>query len=68
LANFRSLKYLLLVHGHYSYMRTCLVAQYSFYKSVCFCGIQIAYTFFTLFAGNELSKAMQCSVTSVALS
>lgn len=57
-ANFRSLKYLLLVHGRYSYMRTALVAQYSFYKSLCFCGIQIAYCFFSLFSGVSLFNSL----------
>jgi magnesium-transporting ATPase (P-type) len=32
---------LLLVHGRYSYYRTALVAQYSFYKSFLFCFLQV---------------------------
>jgi phospholipid-translocating ATPase len=44
---FRDVKQLLLVHGRQSYMRTALVAQYSFYKSFLFCLIQITYGFFS---------------------
>jgi magnesium-transporting ATPase (P-type) len=58
LPNFRSLRQLLLVHGHYSYVRTALVAQYSFYKSFSFCAIQIAYGFFSLFAGTSLFNSL----------
>ena len=32
---------LLLIHGRYSYYRTSLVAQYSFYKSFLFCFLQV---------------------------
>jgi len=56
--NFRSLQQLLLVHGHYSYARTCLVAQYSFYKSFCFCSMQIAYGFFSYFSGSSLFNSL----------
>jgi len=38
-AFFRALERLLLVHGHYSYYRTSVIAQYSFYKSFVFCFI-----------------------------
>jgi len=57
-ANFRALRPLLLIHGRYSYMRTCLVAQYSFYKSICFCSIQIAYGFFSYFGGSTLFNSL----------
>jgi magnesium-transporting ATPase (P-type) len=38
---FVPLQRLLLVHGRYSYYRTSLVAQYSFYKSFLFCFLQV---------------------------
>jgi len=57
-ANFRSLKSLLLIHGHYSYMRTALVAQYSFYKSFAFCCVQIAFGFFSFFSGATLFNSL----------
>jgi hypothetical protein len=50
-AQFMHLQRLLLIHGRYSYYRTCLVAQYSFYKSFCFCLCQVAFGFLSGFAG-----------------
>lgn len=41
LAEFRFLKRLILVHGRYSYNRTAFLSQYSFYKSLLICFIQI---------------------------
>ena len=38
---FRALQRLVLVHGRWSYYRTALVAQYSFYKSFLFCFLQV---------------------------
>ncbi|CAM8958804.1 unnamed protein product [Rhodiola kirilowii] len=38
---FRFLKRLILVHGRYSYNRTAFLSQYSFYKSLLICFIQI---------------------------
>jgi magnesium-transporting ATPase (P-type) len=50
---FRGLGPLMLVHGQYSYLRSALVMQYSFYKSFVFCSMQILYgkhcTFIYLF-------------------
>ena len=40
-AEFRFLKRLILVHGRYSYNRTAFLSQYSFYKSLLICFIQI---------------------------
>lgn len=48
---FRALQRLLLIHGRYSYYRTCIVAQYSFYKSFLFCIMQIGFGFFSGYAG-----------------
>jgi magnesium-transporting ATPase (P-type) len=55
---FRALQRLLLVHGRYSYYRTALVAQYSFYKSFLFCVIQIGFGFFSGFAGVSLFNSL----------
>ncbi|KAG6506113.1 hypothetical protein ZIOFF_031428 [Zingiber officinale] len=43
LSEFRFLKRLILVHGRYSYNRTAFLSQYSFYKSLLICFIQILY-------------------------
>ena len=42
LARFRFLKRLVLLHGFWSYSRSALIAQYSFYKSLTFCFIQVS--------------------------
>lgn len=41
ITEFRFLKRLILVHGRYSYNRTAFLSQYSFYKSLLICFIQI---------------------------
>ncbi|PKI42719.1 hypothetical protein CRG98_036847 [Punica granatum] len=41
IGKFRFLKRLILVHGRYSYNRTAFLSQYSFYKSLVICFIQI---------------------------
>lgn len=51
---FRALLPLMLVHGRQSYLRTCLVAQYSYYKSFLFCIIQILFGFANGFSGSTL--------------
>jgi len=55
---FRALQRLLLIHGRYSYYRTAVVAQYSFYKSFLFCVMQIGYGFFSGFAGVSLFNSL----------
>lgn len=55
---FRALQRLLLVHGRYSYTRTAVVAQYSFYKSFLFCAMQIGFGFFSGFAGVSLFDSL----------
>lgn len=57
-ANFKSLERLLLVHGRFSYYRTSLVAQYSFYKSFVFCFMQIFYAFLSDFSGVSLFNSL----------
>ena len=51
IGRFRFLQRLLLVHGHYSYQRSCFIAQYCFYKSMEIAIIQVFFNFFTLFSG-----------------
>ncbi|SPQ94422.1 unnamed protein product (mitochondrion) [Plasmodiophora brassicae] len=51
---FRSLQPLLLIHGRQSYLRTCLVAQYSYFKSFEFCIVQILFAFASGYSGSAL--------------
>lgn len=46
IGKFRFLKRLILVHGRYSYNRTAFLSQYSFYKSLVICFIQIFFLFY----------------------
>lgn len=55
---FKALQRLLLVHGRYSYHRTAIVAQYSFYKSFLFCFLQIGFGFMSGFAGVSLFNSL----------
>jgi len=52
IARFRFLERLLLIHGHYSYVRTAYISQYCFYKSTFICFIQIIYNFLCGFSGT----------------
>eukprot|EP00668_Euglena_longa_P012202 GGOE01014636.1.p1 GENE.GGOE01014636.1~~GGOE01014636.1.p1 ORF type:complete len:1133 (-),score=405.57 GGOE01014636.1:276-3674(-) len=49
---FKFLQPLLLVHGHYSYMRTCYIVQYCYYKSILLSFCQIYFNFYALFSGS----------------
>ena len=53
-AQFRFLLPLLLVHGRHSAYRTALVAQYTFYKSMCICFLQMAFNAACAFSGCSL--------------
>lgn len=64
---FRSLQRLLLVHGRYSYYRTCLLAQYSFYKSFYFCIMQIVFGFFAGFSGVSLFNSLCVAAYNVVV-
>lgn len=55
---FKALVELVLIHGRYSYIRTSEVAQYSFYKSFCFCTMQIGFAFVSGFSGGTLFNSM----------
>lgn len=54
ISRFADLAPLMLVHGRQSYIRTALVAQYSFYKSFFFCLMQIGFGFVSGFSGSSL--------------
>lgn len=51
IGKFKFLSRLVLVHGHWAYHRTCLIAQYSFYKSVFFCMFQLFFNLRSGFSG-----------------
>ncbi|KAG8004504.1 putative phospholipid-transporting ATPase IH [Nibea albiflora] len=51
---FRHLKKMLLVHGHYYYIRISELVQYFFYKNVCFIFPQFLYQFFCGFSQQPL--------------
>lgn len=64
---FRALQRLLLIHGHYSYYRTCLVAHYSFYKSFFFCCMQILFAAWTGFAGVSAFNSLCVAAYNVVV-
>lgn len=66
-AQFQALERLLLVHGHYAYYRTALVAQYSFYKSFVFCVIQILFASMSAVAGTSLFNSLCVAAYNAAL-
>ncbi|XP_042194917.1 phospholipid-transporting ATPase IF isoform X2 [Callorhinchus milii] len=54
IARFHFLTRLLLVHGHFYYIRISKLVQYFFYKNVCFITPQFLYQFFCLFTQQTL--------------
>ncbi|CAL8256603.1 unnamed protein product [Merluccius merluccius] len=54
IARFKFLSKLLLVHGHFYYIRIAHLVQYFFYKNVCFITPQFLYQFFCLFSQQTL--------------
>ncbi|KAJ3584846.1 hypothetical protein NHX12_015341, partial [Muraenolepis orangiensis] len=50
---FKHLKKMLLVHGHYYYIRISELVQYFFYKNVCFIFPQFLYQFFCGFSQQQ---------------
>ncbi|KAJ7548944.1 hypothetical protein O6H91_07G034100 [Diphasiastrum complanatum] len=54
IGKFRFLKRLILIHGRYSYNRTSFLAQYSIYKSLLICLIQILFSFVSGISGTSL--------------
>ncbi|KAI8558557.1 hypothetical protein RHMOL_Rhmol04G0104100 [Rhododendron molle] len=58
IGKFRFLKRLILVHGRYSYNRTAFLSQYSFYKSLLICFIQIFFSFISGVSGTSLFNSV----------
>ncbi|TRY92635.1 hypothetical protein DNTS_007692 [Danionella cerebrum] len=54
ITKFKHLKKMLLVHGHYYYIRISELVQYFFYKNVCFIFPQFLYQFFCGFSQQPL--------------
>lgn len=58
IAQFRFLRRLLLVHGHWDYRRLCKVILYSFYKNIALTFILFYYCFYTGFSGQSLYESL----------
>ncbi|KAL0484376.1 phospholipid-transporting ATPase [Acrasis kona] len=54
LQRFYHLKRLLFVHGHYSFVRTALFVQYSFYKNLLLTFLQVFFAFYCLYSGQTI--------------
>ncbi|XP_073013887.1 phospholipid-transporting ATPase 2 isoform X1 [Typha latifolia] len=65
IGKFRFLKRLILVHGRYSYNRTAFLSQYSFYKSLLICFIQILFSFFSGISGTSLFNSVSLMAYNV---
>ncbi|KAG9439248.1 hypothetical protein H6P81_019413 [Aristolochia fimbriata] len=65
IGKFRFLKRLILVHGRYSYNRTAFLSQYSFYKSLLICFIQIFFSFISGVSGTSLFNSVSLMAYNV---
>lgn len=65
IGKFRFLKRLILVHGRYSYNRTAFLSQYSFYKSLLICFIQILFSLFSGVSGTSLFNSFSLMAYNV---
>ncbi|KAL9230570.1 hypothetical protein vseg_005907 [Gypsophila vaccaria] len=65
IGKFRFLKRLILVHGRYSYNRTAFLSQYSFYKSLIICFIQIFFSFVSGISGTSLFNSVSLMAYNV---
>ncbi|KAL4201629.1 hypothetical protein AMTRI_Chr02g217130 [Amborella trichopoda] len=65
IGKFRFLKRLILVHGRYSYNRTAFLSQYSFYKSLLVCFIQIFFSFISGVSGTSLFNSVSLMAYNV---
>ncbi|XP_021717049.1 phospholipid-transporting ATPase 2-like [Chenopodium quinoa] len=65
IGRFQYLKRLILVHGRYSYNRTAFLSQYSFYKSLIICFIQIFYSFVSGISGTSLFNSVSLMAYNV---
>eukprot|EP00268_Persea_americana_P027236 TRINITY_DN2667_c0_g1_i2.p1 TRINITY_DN2667_c0_g1~~TRINITY_DN2667_c0_g1_i2.p1 ORF type:complete len:1108 (+),score=144.64 TRINITY_DN2667_c0_g1_i2:417-3740(+) len=65
IGKFRFLKRLILVHGRYSYNRTAFLSQYSFYKSLLICFLQIFFSFISGVSGTSLFNSVSLMAYNV---
>ncbi|WCJ30820.1 Phospholipid-transporting ATPase 2 [Euphorbia peplus] len=65
IGKFRFLTRLILVHGRYSYNRTAFLSQYSFYKSLLICFIQIFFSFISGVSGTSLFNSVSLMAYNV---
>ncbi|KAI8005927.1 Phospholipid-transporting ATPase 2 [Camellia lanceoleosa] len=65
IGKFRFLQRLILVHGRYSYNRTTFLSQYSFYKSLVICFIQIFFSFISGVSGTSLFNSVSLMAYNV---
>uniref|UniRef100_A0ACD5UA67 Uncharacterized protein n=1 Tax=Avena sativa TaxID=4498 RepID=A0ACD5UA67_AVESA len=65
IGKFKFLKRLILVHGRYSYNRTAFISQYSFYKSLLICFIQILFSFSSGLSGTSLFNSISLMAYNV---
>ncbi|XP_051928703.1 LOW QUALITY PROTEIN: phospholipid-transporting ATPase IF-like [Hippocampus zosterae] len=65
IARFRFLAKLLLVHGHFYYIRIATLVQYFFYKNVCFITPQFLYQFFCLFSQQTLYDSVYLTLYNI---
>lgn len=65
IGKFRFLKRLILVHGRYSYNRTAFLSQYSFYKSLLICFIQIFFSFISGVSGTSFFNSVSLMAYNV---
>ncbi|XP_021894272.1 phospholipid-transporting ATPase 2 [Carica papaya] len=65
IGKFKFLKRLILVHGRYSYNRTAFLSQYSFYKSLLICFIQIFFSFVSGVSGTSLFNSVSLMAYNV---
>ncbi|XP_073531085.1 phospholipid-transporting ATPase IF isoform X3 [Phyllobates terribilis] len=65
IARFKFLSKLLLVHGHYYYIRIATLVQYFFYKNVCFITPQFLYQFLCLFSQQTLYDSVYLTLYNI---
>uniref|UniRef100_A0A8C5M2D1 Phospholipid-transporting ATPase n=1 Tax=Leptobrachium leishanense TaxID=445787 RepID=A0A8C5M2D1_9ANUR len=65
IARFKFLSKLLLVHGHYYYIRISTLVQYFFYKNVCFITPQFLYQFLCLFSQQTLYDSVYLTLYNI---
>jgi phospholipid-translocating ATPase len=53
ITRFHQLVKLILIHGRYSYLRSSLISQYCYYKSMVICLVQLFFAFWSNFSGSS---------------